>query len=169
MSHPELLIMRHAKSSWTVSGLADIERPLNQRGINDAKAMGEWLQQQGLTPQLILCSSAIRAQQTLQHLLLPLPSQPRTMVDECFYACSATDWITYIQRYSTGLQRLMIIGHNPELESLLDLLCCDQLPLTNKGKLFTTANIARLQVLDSWDQLSLGSCQLLQFQRPKAL
>ena len=59
-----LLVLRHAKSSWSESALGDHQRPLNDRGERDAPPVGERLRTQKLTPDLIISSDAVRAQMT---------------------------------------------------------------------------------------------------------
>ena len=61
-----LLLMRHAKSSWDDPDVADHDRPLNKRGKKDAPRMGQWLAEQGLTPEVIVTSTAKRARKTAE-------------------------------------------------------------------------------------------------------
>ncbi len=69
MNHNRLILMRHAKSSWANVSQADFDRPLNERGRQAAPLMGRWLDEQGLIPDLILCSTARRTQETCDLLL----------------------------------------------------------------------------------------------------
>ncbi|MEM1306411.1 MAG: histidine phosphatase family protein, partial [Pseudomonadota bacterium] len=72
-----LILLRHAKSSWSDPGLADIDRPLNKRGRAAAPRMGRWLAQAGYTPDLVICSPSMRTRQTLSAIshTLPIPRE----------------------------------------------------------------------------------------------
>ena len=63
-----LLLLRHAKSSWKDPTVHDHDRPLNRRGRQAARTMGEFMKARGLVPDLILTSSAVRAQETVQRV-----------------------------------------------------------------------------------------------------
>ncbi len=62
----QLLLMRHAKSSWANGGLTDFERPLNKRGLRVAPQVAQFVKQQGLVPDLVVSSTAMRAKTTAQ-------------------------------------------------------------------------------------------------------
>ena len=62
----QLLVLRHAKSSWKDIGLRDFDRPLNKRGKKDAPRMGQFLAEQDLTPDQIITSAATRARLTAE-------------------------------------------------------------------------------------------------------
>ena len=64
----QLILMRHAKSSWESSALIDHERPLNARGRHDAPVIGHYLWQKGVKPDLIISSDSLRTRQTVEHL-----------------------------------------------------------------------------------------------------
>ncbi len=59
-----LLLVRHAKSSWDVAGLDDLERPLNERGKKDAPEMAKRVKERNIHPDIFLSSSAKRAYKT---------------------------------------------------------------------------------------------------------
>lgn len=117
-----LLIMRHGKSSWKDPDLSDRERPLAKRGIKDSRRMGLFIQEKELIPQRILCSSAKRAVQTAQ-LFCETCGCPDTVevLDE-LYMAEAEMYIRALQTLPDELERVMIIGHNPGLEFLLQML-----------------------------------------------
>ena len=64
-----LYVLRHAKSDWGVEGLRDFDRPLNHRGRKAAKAVGSEMADRGIRPDLVICSPAVRAKETLERLL----------------------------------------------------------------------------------------------------
>ena len=70
-----LIILRHAKSNWSDLSLSDHDRPLNQRGKNSAPIMGQRLSKKSIQPQIVLCSTAARAQATAQKVLDQIPQK----------------------------------------------------------------------------------------------
>lgn len=117
-----LLLMRHAKSSWKDKSLPDEKRPLKKRGEQAAEAMGEILQENELTPQLILSSSAVRARQTAELVAEHCGyTQPIEFVDE-FYMAESPVFFQFLQKLDDVLERVLLIGHNPGLEAFLQNL-----------------------------------------------
>jgi phosphohistidine phosphatase len=119
-----LLLLRHAKSSWDNPGLADYDRPLAKRGQKAAPRMGAEIATLGLRPALILCSGATRAKETLA-LALPAFADPAPEViyDDAFYMASPEALIAMLRTLpETAPKSVMIVGHNPGLEELAELL-----------------------------------------------
>jgi phosphohistidine phosphatase len=114
-----LLLLRHAKSSWKNPSLADHERPLNKRGRKAAPRIGRWIATHGLQPDLVLCSTATRARETLQ-LLLPEWSRPvpHTLHGGLYHGEVAL-LIGLLREVSEPAAKVLIVGHNPELETCL--------------------------------------------------
>lgn len=114
-----LCLLRHAKSSWGDANQTDFDRPLNERGLRDAPVMAQRLADQQSLPDFILCSSANRTRQTAEFFLnaSSLPSAAIEFHDD-LYLASAGTMLDYIQKTSSDVQHLMIIAHNPGLESL---------------------------------------------------
>ncbi len=102
-----LILMRHAKSSWTTPGLADHDRPLNNRGFRSATALGEWMWDADLRPDQVFCSSATRTLQTFAGLGLDIEA---TSVPQLYHAGPQT-MLTVLQS-ATG-QCVLMVGHNP--------------------------------------------------------
>jgi len=160
-----LILMRHAKSDWSQGGLTDFERPLNKRGVNDSSSMGKWMADHVELPDVILCSSARRTEQTMQLVLLGLlssgaePDQIEQNSFESMYLASSSTLKQLIHLHMNAHHSLMLIGHNPGMEGLL-LHYCPNAPLTHSGKLMTTANIAVIEFDDLLNPV------LIEFQRP---
>lgn len=102
-----LILMRHAKSSWTAAETSDHDRPLNKRGQRSAAALGDWLRDTDHVPDQVLCSSALRAQETYAGLGLGLPAPA---VRDLYLA--DPDTMMALLKQATGRVVLMI-GHNP--------------------------------------------------------
>ena len=160
----ELLLLRHGKSDWNTD-TTDFYRPLNKRGKRNAQQMGKWLDEQQLTPDLIISSPAIRALTTAEiackAMSLPLHSiQP----EKCIYEASLSDLRQLLLHIPDSIQRLLLVGHNPGFESLLSYLA-PNIPIPDDGKLMPTATLAYLQLGPQWS--FLRDSYLIQ--RPKDL
>lgn len=107
-----LILMRHAKSGWGNPGLADHDRPLNERGFKSAEVLGDWLRENDLEPDQALVSSARRTQETFAGLQLKIDS---TVMRELFHAPSDT-LIDAISEASGEI--LLIVAHNPGIGDL---------------------------------------------------
>lgn len=115
----QLTLLRHAKSSWVDAGQSDHDRPLNDRGLRDAPMMAQRLVEQQCTPDFILCSSANRTRQTAQ-FILDAHSLDGAAIDyqDALYLASPGTLLDYIQQSDSAINHLMVIAHNPGLESL---------------------------------------------------
>ena len=102
-----LILMRHAKSDWNHPGLQDHERPLNKRGRRSAEALGDWLREKGLHPDLALISSATRTMQTFEGLNLDCESR---YLRELYHASAEA-----MRDAAQGpeAETVLMIGHNP--------------------------------------------------------
>jgi len=138
----KLIIMRHAKSDWAGSVASDFDRPLAQRGERDAPRMGAWLAVQGLIPGLIVSSPAQRARQTVLRVVEKLRIQEQDIIfEQELYMATLTTLLEVINKYRSRAETLMLIGHNPGLDSLVEYLS-DRRPDYRDGKLMTTATVA---------------------------
>ena len=127
-----LTLIRHGKSSWKDSALADFERPLNQRGMRDAPRMGQRLASRGLVPDFILSSPARRAHQTATALAERLElSEPQLGYQSSIYQAEPATLLALIRGFDDKWRHVMIVGHNPGLTDLGNLLAdgaIDNLP-----------------------------------------
>ncbi len=165
----ELLLMRHAKSDWH-SHTADIERPLNARGVQDAARMGAYLNDAGLVPDCMIVSSARRTQQTAELLLqnLPLPEN-NIIIDRQLYLADVGTICEIIELYASEGQRLLILAHNPGMDYLVSHLASSPPPLSDSGKLMTTCAVACFQLASSAALNKPGQAELLSLLRPKEI
>lgn len=143
-----LLILRHAKSSWKETGLSDHSRPLNQRGIKDAPRMGQVLFEEDLVPDLILSSTAQRARDTAGLVADASGFDGEIHFVESFYHASPSDYLEALSSLSSDKNIVMIVGHNPGMEMLLEML-------TGEDERLPTAALALIQLpINNWSQLS---------------
>ena len=118
-----LCLLRHAKSGWSNPTLPDRDRPLATRGVTDAPLMGRAMAERGIDPELVLCSSARRTRDTLALVLPELRVEPKVVYDDALYHASPEAMLEMIHTIQPGANRVMLVGHNPEIQALaLDLV-----------------------------------------------
>ena len=159
----ELLLLRHAKSSWDDQSLADHQRPLNKRGRRDAPRMGAMIHQQKLLPELVLCSDSMRTRETVQLLIDAANCEAEIRFMPELYHASAKELLE-CSIMGGASSRLMLVAHNPGMEDLYEMLSGEHEP-------FPTAALAafRLDIQD-WSEVSPGvDCELIGLWRPKEL
>lgn len=153
--------------------ISDADRPLAPRGEKAAPKMGAAMRENGLQPDLILCSPAVRTRQTLErahgkawdHL-------PEARYDERLYHKPTPVMMEVLRGLPEHVDHAMIVGHNPELQSL-----AVQLVRTGpkkalealRGK-FPTAGVASIRFeIDAWPQVAAGTGELVLYMTPKSL
>ncbi len=164
----ELLLLRHAKSDRP-DDVPDFDRPLKSRGKKDALRMGEWLLEQQLCPDWILCSPAQRAYETAKKLCQGLGlKEDDVHLDDQIYAAGIDSLKHSLADCPASAQRVLLVGHNPGLEDLLlDLV--DGVEADEDGKLLATATLARLRLPDDWHDLGTYCGQLVSITRAARL
>ena len=165
----ELLILRHGKSDWSTDA-NDYDRPITNRGERDAQRIGTWLLSEGLCPDYIITSPANRALSTTQNCCSAMGLSTREIVQEPrIYEASVKLLTQVLSDIPTSSQRVMLVGHNPGLEMLLEFLIGrHDLSEYDDGKLLPTATLAQLQLPDRWDDLA-SKATLHRVLRPKSL
>ena len=149
-----LYLLRHAKSSWTDAGLADHDRPLAPRGRRAAKAIGRHLHKQGIEPELVLCSSATRARETLERLGLQ-----GAEIEPELYGAGAVALLARLREVPTDVASVMLIGHNPGMQELALLLARAEPHVRELEVKFPTAALATLAIR-GWRTLGAGTAEL---------
>lgn len=165
-----LILLRHAKSSWKNPALADPDRPLAPRGAAAASLMGKEIAKQGLEPELVLCSSARRTRDTLALVLPELSVEPRVVYKDSLYHASSEETLTVVQEVPLGVSRVMVVGHNPELQEFgLDMIGKGSKHLRDKlaVKLPTAGLVVINFLAGNWKDLTVNSGTLAVFLTPK--
>ena len=129
MTVRELLIIRHAKSSWGAPEHADFDRRLNQRGVEDGAKMAKVYADTLPRPDRVLCSPARRTRDTLAFLIPDLVDPRLVEYDDSLYLAGPTTWLSWIQAAPPACRVLMLMGHNPGLTDLVNLLSAGAAPL----------------------------------------
>ena len=164
----ELWLLRHGKSDRDII-MDDCDRPLKKRGKRAAQRIGEWLQQQRLIPDWIVSSPAKRAITTAKivHKAIAVEALAITQ-DKRLYQEGFERLKTVLAECPLEAGRVLLVGHNPELEDLLiHLVGAANLPDTDK--LLPTAALARLIMPDDWSHLEAGCAKLLSITCAKSL
>lgn len=159
--------MRHAKSSWTEQGKTDFERCLNKRGRRVAPQMGAFITSQGIVPDKIISSSAVRAHETTELFMegcTAIDSDDVRFVKFLYHA-PASEYLDTIERFDDeNVETLMLVGHNPGLEHLI-------YQLSKRHEQMPTAAIARFDFGDV-DWISIRKpfkTKLVDLWRPKEI
>jgi phosphohistidine phosphatase len=158
-----LFILRHAKSSWDESYLADFDRPLNERGMNAAPFMGEFIAKQQIFPDVFLSSPAKRAMQTAQLVKDSSGFNVPLRFDERVYEASPLSLLQVISEVENSIGSVMLIGHNPGIEGLIRIL-------TGQLEAMPTAALAMIDLdIHKWSDACDGSGVLTAVYRPREL
>jgi phosphohistidine phosphatase len=164
----ELCLLRHGKSDRSLS-VSDFERPLKKRGKRDAQNMGAWLKRQHLFPDVLLSSPAKRTFETATIVHHELDNWNLAIEqDQRLYEATVQQLKHVLAACPETAQRVLLVGHNPELEDLLTHLVGAQ-ALPQMDKLFPTATLARLQISCAWADLHAHCAQLISLTYAKSL
>ena len=142
-----LLVLRHAKSSWNNPALDDHERPLNKRGRRDAPRMGELVRERGLIPDVVISSDAVRARLTAEAVAEAARYAGEILLDPHLYMACPGDILALLPAVRKNAETVMIVGHNPGLEKLVE-------QLTGERQDLPTAALAQIGLhIDQWRDL----------------
>ena len=165
----ELLLIRHAKSDWGDPGLDDHDRPLNRRGERDAPEMGRAMAERGVSPDLIVSSTANRARTTAGLIAEALDYDPGAIrLESSLYLAHPGEILKVIQGIDESVGSALLFGHNPGMHEAAWQMTR---PGTSEGvDHFPTCAVARFR-LDSefWANVEFGEGELVEHLFPKAL
>ena len=159
-----LLVLRHAKSSWNDPTLDDHERPLNKRGRRAAPRVGELVREAGLKPDVFISSDAVRARMTAEAVAEAARYGGEIVLDPHLYMAGPADILSLLTTVRENAETVMIVGHNPGLEELVE-------QLTGERQDFPTAALAQIGLpIKQWRDLKRSTRgTLLGLWRPKEL
>lgn len=159
-----LLILRHAKSSWSHAGLSDHDRPLNKRGKRDAPRIGQLLRTEDIVPAQIISSTAKRAKQTAEAVAKSSGYENEIVFERSLYHGYPDDYITYLAKSGIAAACVMVVGHNPGLEMLVE-------QLSGADEFMATATLAHIELpIEDWSELNEQTQgKLVNLWRPREL
>ena len=163
-----LYIMRHAKSDWSGPQISDFERPINKRGTKNAMRIGEWMNENNHIPQKIISSPALRAKETIELVTEQISKfnlEDLTYEDE-LYLAGFTQLIEFINTYKDKVQSLMLVGHNPGIENLVNYLCDRS---GDKETIVTTANLFIFKFSSDSFNTAVDTIELVEAIKPREL
>lgn len=158
-----LYIIRHAKSSWKDSSLDDFDRPLNKRGQRDAPLMGKRLQEQKVSPQLMLASPANRAVTTCHKIAKEVNFPVESIqTNERLYHASDEEILAVVKDLDDKNDFVMLFGHNPGLTDFVNKL------MNRSIYNIPTCGIAACTIpVQSWQEIHWGHGALILYDYPK--
>jgi phosphohistidine phosphatase len=158
-----LYLLRHAKSSWGEPQLADFDRPLNGRGERAVPAVAAFMREKGIRPGIVISSPALRARQTAELLAGELRLDAPVRFDARIYEAHPLDLLKVIAEADESAAELLIVGHNPGLEGLVERL-------TGARELLPTAALVRAELkIDRWSEVAEGCGRLEWVVTPRGL
>jgi phosphohistidine phosphatase len=165
-------LLRHAKSSWDEPELADHDRPLAKRGRKATKLLRDHASEAGIEPDLVLCSSATRAVETLEGIRKGLGDDARVEIEPGLYGAGSETLLRRLQALPEDVGAVMLIGHNPAMETFAEELAGeggDADPGARMAAKYPTGGLATLSFDGPWSGLDWGGAQLDAFVVPREL
>lgn len=163
MTARTLVLLRHAKADHPGDG-TDFERTLTDTGRADADAAGAWLADEGLRPQLVLCSPATRTRLTWHGVALALAqagngagSAPEVHYEAGLYDGGRTEVVDLLRAVPDDIRTVLVIGHNPTMSDVSALLQPDRAPAAE----LKTSGLAVHRTESSWSETEPGSMPLI--------
>ena len=170
----QLMLLRHAKSSWDNATMPDRDRPLNARGRRAVASMRQAMRDLGLVPDVVLVSSARRTLQTLD-ALEPWDETPLVEPMDMLYLASPLQLIAALHGVAETVRSVLLIGHNPGIHELALTLAGPQ-AMRGGGEAeralaagFPTAALAEFVIAGAWSELREGGGRLVRFVAPRML
>ncbi len=140
----KLLLVRHGKSSWDNPDTADHERPLTNRGKEGASIIGKFLKKENLIPDLIISSTAKRANKTADIIGKKSGYNKKILESEALYSGSSEDYTNIIHEIADKNKTVLLVGHNPVIEDVVERI-------TAEKRLMKTCSLAHIDLsIDSW-------------------
>lgn len=157
-----LLLLRHAKSSWDDQDLKDFDRPLNKRGIKAAKLVGQFLRREEIKIDLVISSPAKRARETIELVWPAAKLEAELKFEDRIYEATPRTLLAVITEVKASVNTLMLVGHNPGFEGLLEAV-------TSEARRLPTASMAFIDLDDDeWKEARAGG-KLVRLVTPKEL
>ncbi|MFZ0906491.1 MAG: histidine phosphatase family protein [Mycobacterium sp.] len=161
-----LVLLRHAKSAYP-EGVPDHDRPLAPRGQREAELAGDWLRANLHPIDAVLCSTATRARETLAHTAIDAPVR---YIDRLYEAVPGTV-VDEITRVGDDVGVLLVVAHEPTMTQVaLGLAGANSSNADAAERIstkFPTSAMAVLRLTRSWNDVELGSAELVDFHVPR--
>jgi len=170
----QLLLLRHAKSTWDDASMPDRDRPLNARGRKSAAVMRQAMHDLGLAPDVVLVSTARRTMETLE-ALEPWDDMPLVEPMDGLYLANPMQLTAALHGVAETVRSVLLIGHNPGLHDLA-VHIAGPIAMASGSEAtcalaagFPTGSLAEFVVAGSWWDLREGGGRLVRFLTPRML
>lgn len=170
--HKTLYLLRHAKAITATEGMSDEDRPLAEEGEEAARRVGAYMRVSAIAPELVLCSPSVRTCRTLELIQPYLPKGAKVEIEKGLYLASSGELFHRLQELSANWNAVMLIGHNPGLQNLAELLCdhSEKGLWQEMAMKFPPAALAEIQFkIREWTDIAPGTGTPTEFARPKNL
>ena len=159
----DILLIRHAKSSWKEPGLSDHDRPLNKRGKHDAPLMAEVLKNAGIKPDLLISSAAVRARKTAEAFAEVFEIEKKNiLLSEDIYLGDVSDIMNRLRSVKDEFNTVFLFAHNPGITDFANTLC--NTDILN----IPTCGVYHARIPSSnWKDIKPGIGKLVSFDFPK--
>ena len=158
-----LYLMRHAKSSWSFDDLTDKERPLNDRGREDAPVMGQALARRSIKLDLLVSSPAVRALSTAALVAHELGYPPnRIEVIDGIYRAEVLDMLAIVRGLPDAAESVLLLGHNNTITDFANLLSPSQL-----NEMPTAAIVCLKFSCDHWAEVDRANAEFYFYDYPR--
>lgn len=165
-----LFLLRHAKSSWDDPDLADHDRPLAPRGARDAARLGAYLDREDIRPALVVCSSGLRARQTLAGVLPSLGPELDVRIEPALYTFDPGALLERVLSIPDGVGSAMLVGHNPAIQELALAVAREGADLEELRSKYPSGALAEITLPEMrWRDVAPGAGVLTRFVKPRAL
>jgi phosphohistidine phosphatase len=162
-----LVLMRHAKSSWSDRGQADIERPLNKRGVRNATSLAGWLADKGYVPDHALVSSAARTRETWSILVDGTGAARADFLPSLYHA--GPEAMMEVLRGAPDVPTVLMLGHQPAIGEFAGRLVAEA-PVDSDFERYPTAATSIIDFdIPAWDDAAWGAGKLTDFAVPRTL
>ena len=159
-----LVLVRHGKSSWDLD-VDDHARPRSARGRRDAEAIGRFLSERSLRPDLVYCSTATRTRQTWECAMAGGATATEVQYRREIYQAWVPELMKLIRNAPEAINTLLVLGHAPGIPDLVEYVCVrtqssDWAQLDSK---FPTSGLAVVNVPGPWTELGKARAELNSF------
>ena len=167
-----IFLLRHAKSSWDNLNLDDFDRPLSNKGIKASKKIGNYLKTNKFVPDIIYCSTAKIAKQTWELTNIIIKKKKNILYKDNLYMANLSEFMKIIKKTKNKFKNLMIVSHNPGIESLAIELSKNE---NNKfhqiiNIKYPTGALAVIKFnLNDWGKINYKKGEIYEFIKPKEL
>jgi phosphohistidine phosphatase len=168
----QLVLLRHAKSSWDDPLLDDFDRPLAKRGRTAGRRIAEWMIRHKIRPSLVLCSPSARTRETLDLIGGAIGPGAKVVYDKRLYLAELDDLLARVREVDSDVACLLMIGHNPGLQNFAVALASSaaKRERARLAEKFPTASLAWFSVDGgSWADIDPAKTELIKFLRPADL